>query len=282
MISGARRFGAARLVSSRAKQGISSCRQPRERGGSSLQNGFFCPSGSRQFGPCASPRAAARDSSGRDPAARLAAVTLAVPLAQVRPSLGASVSRRRSARRVPAASGAIAASPDGRNLSNPTHAPPTRPPPERNQDSLSSLLRRSQIDIGWGALESAPRVRCGYSSGAHGHRAGGPRWGVADAASCGQRGTPPRAVQARSCAEESPSAARGGAPARSAAAPEGQEATTKLGKSLAVPWLSSPRCSTTGRKPVQGGHVVIETEYNSAMASSHVSPGYAASGRRRR
>ena len=73
-----------------------------------------CPSGEAAFGPCSPPLAAARSSSGRDPAARLAAGSLAVLLPRMRRSVGASVSRRRCARWGPAASGAIAASPEGR------------------------------------------------------------------------------------------------------------------------------------------------------------------------
>ena len=71
---------------------------------------LLCPSGEAAFGPCSPPLAAARSSSGRDPAARLAAGSLAVPFAALR----VSVSRRRCARWGPAASGAIAASPEGR------------------------------------------------------------------------------------------------------------------------------------------------------------------------
>ena len=53
-----------------------------------------CPSGEAAFGPCSPPLAAARSSSGRDPAARLAAGSLAVPFAALR----VSVSRRRCVR----------------------------------------------------------------------------------------------------------------------------------------------------------------------------------------
>ena len=159
-----------------------------------------CPSGEAAFGPCSPPLAAARSSCGRDPAARLAAGSLAVPFAALR----ASVSRRRCARWGPAASGAIAASPEGR-IECP---PPTRRKPccrsrvltggfgARARAPAPRELDARAVKRGGGA-KTAQRAEAD-GAGACGSRAGVPRWGVdaparaqrAAGDSEGRRGTP--------------------------------------------------------------------------------------------
>ncbi len=116
---------------------------------------LLCPSGEAAFGPCSPPLAAARSSSGRDPAARLAAGSLAVPFA----SLRVSVSRRRCARWGPAASGAIAASPEGRIES----------PPPTTRRSCSSRED-------WQSGTSAAGTQLCGGVGGQNRPAGGGRW----------------------------------------------------------------------------------------------------------
>jgi len=74
-----------------------------------------------------------------------------------------------------------------------------------------------------GCVGNSPLGWSGHFSGGRGNRAGAPRWGFADAASCGQRGVPPWGVPARSRPEEFQCAASGGEQALKGCEPEGQQ-----------------------------------------------------------
>ena len=129
---------------------------------------LFAPRVKRRSG-LARPRSlAARGSSSRDPAARLAAGSLAVPFAALR----ASVSRRRCARWGPAASGAMAASPEGRIGMPPTHYVGGPAEAERsgeaNECGRNSTLRGvggQNRPAGAGRFRRSVRVPSGRSGG---------------------------------------------------------------------------------------------------------------------
>jgi hypothetical protein len=143
---------------------------------------LFCPAGGPPLGAGSPPLAARRDSSGCDPAARSGPGTPRCPHETASPT-----PQPRAVRRAPAASGAMAVPPAGRNFS--TH-PKTR-------------LTRLKQDHGEreGGGEIRPAGHKSHFAGACGHRAGVSRWGVAGVVSYEQRGAPARDVPARSHAE---------------------------------------------------------------------------------
>jgi hypothetical protein len=183
-----------------------------------------CPSGEAAFGPCSPPLAAARGSCGRDPAARLAAGSLAVLLPRTRRSVGASVSRRRCARWGPASSGAMAASPEGRMECPP---PTSRRPcfksaflPKRKAITSASTRRGGgRLKPPSGRRPVSPE-RAGPERASRGGVSMAPTEGLSEGGE--QRGAPPRDVPARSHAQARPRAALDVPPERHGRSPRGK------------------------------------------------------------
>ncbi len=103
----------------------------------------LCPSGEAAFGPCSPPLAAARSSCGRDPAARLAAGSLAVA---GKPRLWPVFARNHPADLTPASLAGVALYPASRP-----------PPPTRAVSSLAGDARSEPASPGGDARAGAPR-----------------------------------------------------------------------------------------------------------------------------
>jgi len=101
---------------------------------------LFCPAGERPLGACSPPLASRRDSCGRDPAARSGPGTPRCPQKTASPT-----PQPRAARRVPAASGAMAAT---------TRRAESPRPPKRHSSHLSSRAMAS----GRVVVRTAPRA----------------------------------------------------------------------------------------------------------------------------